>query len=136
MGKIMGKILALLGIVLILAVPVLADINQNARATGRNMMEVKVDQIAWNYGHGDINQDVNIHVTGNYQLLDQESRVIISDSDYDTDINNTQKGLNFIIVDLNQYGNNTGSGDIAQGINVLIDDNVQTVDQDVRVLIS
>ncbi|GEM_PF-1411496 len=137
----MKKILMMLAVILILMVPAVADINQNANLRGENMVLVRVDQVAWNYGSGDINQDIGIHVTGNYQMIDQDSKLVLMNSslvldpDYAADINNTIKGLNRIVIDLDQYGNNSGSGSIAQGIEVLVDDNVQILDQDIIVLI-
>ncbi|KCZ72053.1 hypothetical protein ANME2D_01454 [Candidatus Methanoperedens nitroreducens] len=137
----MKKILTTLAIILLLIVPAVADINQNARLRGENMVLVSVNQEAWNYGSGNINQDIGIHVTGNHQIIDQDSRLVLMNSslvldpDYAVDINNTMKGLNRIVIDLDQYGNNSGSGSIAQGIEVLVDDNVQILDQEIIVLI-
>lgn len=136
----MKKILAVLGVILILTIPALADVSQKARLNGENAMEVKVDQMAWNYGSGDIKQDVNVHVTGNIQMMDQDSITLIdgsliSDPDYSGFINNTMKGRNIIRIDLNQYGNNSGSGNIGQSINVLVDNNMQTLDQDIIVIV-
>ncbi len=136
----MKKILAVLGVMLILTIPALADISQKARLNGENAVDVKVDQMAWNYGSGDIKQDVNVHVTGNIQMMDQDSLTLmdgslISDPDYSGYVNNTMKGRNIIRIDLNQYGNNSGSGNIAQGISVLVDNNIQKLDQDVIVVL-
>jgi hypothetical protein len=136
----MKKILAVLGVMLILTIPALADISQKARLNGENAVDVKVDQMAWNYGSGDIKQDVNVHVTGNIQMMDQDSLTLmdgslISDPDYSGYVNNTIKGRNIIRIDLNQYGNNSGSGNIAQGISVLVDNNIQKLDQDVMVIL-
>ncbi len=136
----MKKILAVLGVMLILTVPALADVSQKARLNGENAMEVKVDQVAWNYGSGDIKQDISVQVTGNYQMIDQDSITLIdgsliADPDYSGFVNNTMKGRNVIRIGLNQYGNNSGSGNIGQSINVLVDNNVQTLDQDIIVII-
>ncbi len=135
----MKKILAMLGVMLILTVPALADVSQKAGLNGENAMEVKVDQVAWNAGSGDIEQDIGVQVTGNYQMMDQDSITLIdgsliSDPDSSGFVNNTMKGLNIIRIDLNQYGNNSGSGNIGQSINVLVDNNVQTLDQDIIVI--
>ncbi|SNQ62139.1 hypothetical protein [Candidatus Methanoperedens nitratireducens] len=136
----MKKILVVLGVILILTIPALADVGQKARLNGENAVIVKVDQIAWNYGSGDINQDMSVQVTGNYQMIDQDSMTLlggslISDSDYSAFVNNTMKGRNVIRIDLDQYGNNSGSGSIGQSINVLVDNNVQTLSQDIIVII-
>lgn len=114
-----------------LAAPVLADINQKASISGENGVVVTVNQEAWNYGSGDINQDVGVHVTGNTQIMDQDNVLVLSS---DGDVNSTITGLNLITVDLNQYGNNIGSGDISQGIEILVYNNVQIIDQDVVIL--
>lgn len=136
----MKTILIVLGVILILTIPALADVGQKARLNGENAVIVKVDQIAWNYGSGDINQDMSVQVTGNYQRIDQDSMTLlggslISDSDYSAFVNNTMKGRNIIWIDLDQHGNNSGSGSIGQSINVLVDNNVQTVNQDIVVII-
>lgn len=136
----MREILAVLVVILILTVPALADVGQRARLNGENAVEVRVDQVAWNYDSGDIKQDISVHVTGNYQMMDQDSITLIDGSlipntNYSGYVNNTIKGRNVIRVDLNQYGTNSGSGSIAQGINVLVDDNIQKLDQDVIVLL-
>lgn len=131
----MKEVSTLLAVILILAVPVLADINQKANLNGDNIIEVDIKQTAWNYGSGDIYQDISTHVTGNYQKLSQDSTVLISGSDHGFDINNTMKGMNLIVIDLEQYGNNSGSGNINQHIDVLVDSNVQILDQDITVLI-
>src|SRR5574341_372380 len=102
----MRKILAVLAIILILAVPVIADINQKAKLTGDNTVEIKVKQTAWNYGSGDINQDIGVLVKGNYQMVSQDSLVLISDSDYADNINNTMNGTNLIILNLDKFKKN------------------------------
>ena len=131
----MRKVLVLFAVILILAIPVLADTSQKAKIDGGNIVAIRVNQMAWNYGPGNINQDVGVRVTGNHQIIEQDSLIAIADPD-DTNVNNTMKGINLIKVDLNQYGNNTGSGNIEQGINVLVDNNYQTLDQDVVVAIA
>ncbi len=146
----MRKILVLLSVLLLAAFPVLADINQNANLNGGtdggnikknsdlyggNLIVVKVDQEAWNYGSGDINQDLDISVTGNIQMLDQYDDVMIADPDFEGDINNTIKGFNLIKIDVNQYGKNLNSGNISQGIFVEIEGNIQNLDQEVLVII-
>lgn len=136
----MKKIVAFLVVLLLLAAPALADIRQRANLNGDNVMEISVDQTAWNYNSGNIKQDVNVLVTGNYQDIDQDSIVLIggslaSDPEYTGKINNTMNGLNIIRVDLNQYGNNSGSGTLVQGIGILVSDNMQKIDQDIIVLI-
>src|SRR5574341_1014167 len=136
----MSKIIALLVVLLLFAAPVLADVRQKARLNGDNIMEISVDQVAWNYDAGSIKQDISVLVTGNYQEIDQDSLVMIGDSlasdpEYNGNISNTMNGLNLIRVDLNQYGNNSGSGTLVQGISVLVSDNMQKIDQDVIVLI-
>ncbi|VVB90122.1 Uncharacterised protein [uncultured archaeon] len=136
----MKKILAMLGVILILTIPALAEVSQKAKLNGENAVEVQVDQVAWNYGSGDIKQDISVQVTGNYQMMDQNSITVmdgslIPDTNYSGFVNNTIKGRNIIRVDLNQYGNNSGSGNMAQGINVLVDDNMQKLDQNVIVIL-
>jgi hypothetical protein len=136
----MKKILAMLGMILILTIPALAEVSQKAKLNGENAVEVKVDQVAWNYGSGDLKQDISVQVTGNYQMMDQNSITVmdgslIPDTNYSGFVNNTIKGRNIIRVDLNQYGNNSGSGNMAQGINVLVDDNMQKLDQNVIVIL-
>lgn len=140
----MRKISALLAVILVTAFPVLADINQNAGLSsgksannnlhGQNAVEVSVAQEAWNYGSGDINQDINVHVTGNIQTLSQDdSLVLISDPSYGFDVNNTMKGLNLIRLDLSQFANNSDSGNVAQSINVLMNNNIQLLEQNIDV---
>ena len=136
----MKKILAMLGVILILTIPALAEVSQKAKLNGENAVEVQVDQVAWNYVSGDIKQDISVQVTGNYQMMDQNSITVmdgslIPDTNYSGFVNNTIKGRNIIRVDLNQYGNNSGSGNMAQGINVLVDDNMQKLDQNVIVIL-
>ena len=146
----MRKILALLSVLLVAAFPVLADINQNANMNGGtdggnikknsdllggNLIVVKIDQEAWNYGSGDINQDIDISVTGNIQMLDQYDDVMIADPDFEGDINNTIKGFNLIKINIDQYGKNIASGNISQGIYVEIEGNIQNLDQEVLVII-
>ncbi len=138
------KILVML-VILILAGPVLADVNQQATLngennvkvksslTGENQIKIKINQEAWNMGPGDITQDIGVHVTGNVQLLDQDSIMVLSDSELD--VNNEMIGVNLISVDLNQYGSNSETGDISQGINLLIDNNVAMLNQDVIVIV-
>ncbi len=136
----MKKILAVLGVILILTIPALADVSQRASLNGENAVVVKVDQIAWNYGSGDINQDISVQVTGNYQMIDQDSITLINgslipDLNYSGVVNNTMKGRNIIRVDLNQYGDNSGNGNIVQSINVLVDNNMQRLDQNIIVVL-
>lgn len=134
----MKTISVLLAVVMIMAIPVLADIDQKATLSGEDNVEskVKVDQVAWNYDRGNISQDMGINISGNYQILDQDGSVLILDSDYADDINNTIKGHNLIKIDLSQYGKNTGSGDIDQGIKILVENNMQMLDQNSMVVIS
>ncbi|MCX9011271.1 MAG: hypothetical protein OIN66_09125 [Candidatus Methanoperedens sp.] len=136
----MKKIVAFLVVFLLFASPALADIRQKASLNGDNVMEINVDQRAWNYDAGDIRQDISVLVTGNYQEINQDNVVLVggspvSDPEYAGNISNTMNGLNIIRVDLNQYGNNSGSGILAQGINIQISDNMQKIDQDIIVLI-
>ena len=138
------KIIVILAI-LILAAPVLADVNQQATMnggnnvqvksslTGENQIKIKINQEAWNMGPGDINQDIGVHVTGNVQLLDQDSIMVISDSEFE--VNNEMIGINLISVDLNQYGSNSNIGNLSQGIDLLIDNNVAMLNQDVIVIV-
>src|SRR5574337_13163 len=119
----MKKLIAFLVVLLLFAAPALADIRQKANLNGDNVMEISVDQRAWNYDAGDIKQDISVLVAGNYQEIDQDSIVLIDgslvlDPEYAGNISNKMKGLNLIRVDLNQYGNNSGSGTIVQGINI------------------
>ncbi len=141
----MRKEILVILLIMILAAPVLADVNQQAtlnggnnvavksKLTGENQIKIKINQEAWNMGPGDINQDIGVHVTGNIQILDQDSIMVISD--HDLNVNNSMIGVNLISVDVNQYGNNSNSGNISQGINLLIDNNVATLDQDVVVVV-
>ncbi len=146
----MKKIFVLLFVLLVAAFPVLADINQNADLNGGtdggnikkssdlaggNLIVVNVDQEAWNYGTGDINQDIDISVTGNIQMLDQNDDMMIEDPGFDGEINNTIKGFNLIKINIDQYGKNIASGNISQGIEVEIEGNVQNLDQDVLVIV-
>jgi hypothetical protein len=138
------KISVLLAVILVMAFPVHADINQNAGLSsggsvgnnlhGQNAVEVSVAQEAWNYGSGDINQDLDIHVTGNIQTISQDDNfVLISDPAYAFDVNNTMKGLNTIRLDLSQYANNSDSGNIAQSMNVLMANNIQVIEQNIDI---
>jgi len=95
-----------------------------------------VDQVSWNYGNGNISQNIGINITGNEQILEQDGTLVILDPDYADDINNTIKGRNLIKIDLSQYGKNTGSGHIDQGINILVENNIQMLDQRSNVEIS
>ncbi len=134
----MRRISVLLAVVIILAIPVLANIDQKAALNGENNVESKVhvDQVAWSYGRGNISQDIGITITGNDQILDQDGTVLILDPDYADDISNTIKGNNLIKIDLTQYGKNTGSGNINQGIKILVENNMQMLDQHNKVFIS
>lgn len=127
----MLKVFIVLAVILILTMPALADANQKAKVAGDNVMDIKVKQTAWNYGSGSIKQDIDVLATGNVQKLSQDSQVLISDSDYDGNINNTMNGVNLIILDLDQYSKNMAQGDVAQGIEVTIEGNVQLLDQDI-----
>ena len=84
----MLKVFIVLAVILILTMPALADANQKAKIAGDNVMDIKVKQTAWNYGSGSIKQDIDVLATGNVQKLSQDSQVLISDSDYDGNINN------------------------------------------------
>lgn len=130
----MKKILALL-VVLIAAYPALADINQKADLNGGNAIIVEVKQVAYNYGSGDINQDANVRVSGNLMMADQNSLAVLWDSNYAGNITNNLNGVNLVKVDLFQYGNNIGSGDIYQGIEVEVEGNLQILDQRARVIV-
>ncbi len=134
----MKRISVLLAVVIIMVIPVLANIDQKATLNGETSekSKVEVDQVAWNYGRGNISQNIGINITGNEQILEQDGTVVILDSDYADDINNTIKGHNLIKIDLSQYGKNTGSGDIDQGINILVENNFQMLDQHSNVEIS
>lgn len=127
----MLKVFIALAVILILIMPALADVNQRAKVAGGNVLDIKVKQTAWNYGSGSIKQDTDVLATGNVQKLSQDSQVLISDSDYDGNINNTMNGINLIILDLDQYSKNMGQGNVAQGIEVTIEGNVQLLDQDI-----
>ena len=127
----MLKVFIALAVILILIMPALADVNQRAKVAGGNVLDIKVKQTAWNYGSGSIKQDTDVLATGNVQKLSQDSQVLISDSDYDGNINNTMNGVNLIILDLDQYSKNMGQGNVAQGIEVTIEGNVQLLDQDI-----
>ncbi len=132
MRKIM-VMLMVLPILLIATYPVLADVNQKADLNGGNAAVVKVSQIAWNLGNGDISQNIDVRVAGNYQKIDQDSLVIISD-DYEGNINNTINGINLIKVDLDQYSKNMGDGKVSQGIEVAVEGNIQILDQGILVI--
>ncbi len=127
----MLKVFIVLAVILILIMPALADVNQKAKVAGGNVMDIKVKQTAWNYGSGSIKQDTDVLATGNVQKLSQDSQVLISDSDYDGNVNNTMNGFNLILLNLDQYSKNMGQGNIAQGIEVTIEGNVQLLDQDI-----
>ena len=127
----MLKVFIALAVILILIMPALADVNQRAKVAGGNVLDIKVKQTAWNYGSGSIKQDTDVLATGNVQKLSQDSQVLISDSDYDGNINNTMNGINLIILDLDQYSKNMGQGNVAQGIEVTIEGNVQLLDQNI-----
>jgi len=134
----MKRISVLIAVVMIMAMPVLATIDQKATLNGETSSEskVEVDQVSWNYGKGNISQNIGINITGNEQILEQDGTVVILDPDYADDINNTINGHNLIKIDLSQYGKNTGSGDINQGINILVENNFQMLDQRSSVEIS
>ncbi len=127
----MLKVFIVLAVILILIMPALADVNQKAKVAGDNVMDIKIKQTAWNYGSGSIKQDIDVLATGNVQKLSQDSKVLISDSDYDGNINNTMNGVNLIILNLDQYSKNMAQGNVAQGIDVTIEGNVQLLDQDI-----
>ncbi len=127
----MLKVFIVLAVILILIMPALADVNQRAKVAGGNVMDIKVKQTAWNYGSGSIKQDTDVLATGNVQILSQDSQVHISDPDYDGNINNTMNGVNLIILNLDQYSKNMAQGNVAQGIDVTIEGNVQLLDQDI-----
>ncbi len=127
----MLKVFIALAVILILIMPALADVNQKAKVAGGNVLDIKVKQTAWNYGSGSIKQDTDVLATGNVQKLSQDSQVLISDSDYDGNINNTMNGINLIILNLDQYSKNMAQGNVAQGIEVTIEGNVQLLDQDI-----
>ncbi len=125
----MKKITASLAIILICIIPVSADVDQKAKLNGDNVITVKVNQEAWNYGSGSVKQEMEVSVTGNYQTISQDTLVGISDPDYEGYINNTINGFNLIKVDLNQEATNRASGNIVQGIDVVVEGNIQTLDQ-------
>ncbi len=131
------KIIAALAFILIavsaLSFPVHADINQKADLNGGNAAVVRVNQEAWNYGSGNVNQYTGVLVSGNIQMLDQDNVVVIEDPN--ATVNNTMNGINLIKVDLNQNAENHGSGNIAQGIEVTIEGNIQITDQSINVLL-
>ncbi len=140
----MSKISVLLAVILVMAFPVLADINQNAglssggtvgnNLVGKNIVEVSIAQEAWNYGKGNINQDIEVDITGNIQTISQDDNlVLISDPAYEFDVNNTMKGLNIIRLDLSQYANNSNSGNVAQRINALMAGNIQLLEQSIDI---
>lgn len=134
----MGKIIPLLVVVILfIAVPALADINQkaniNGASKGENVIQVSVKQNAYNYGSGNINQNVGVHASGNFQSLDQDNSVVVL-GDL-ADVNSTITGINLIKIDLEQYGNNTGPGNTAQGIDVVVENNVQYLDQDTSIVL-
>jgi hypothetical protein len=60
---------------------------------------------------------------------------MIGDSEYDGDINNTMNGLNMIRVDLDQFAENRDSGIIGQGIEILVSQNIQDLDQEIVIMI-
>jgi hypothetical protein len=130
----MKKILVLMAI-MIFAIPVLADINQKADFDGGNIISVKVSQIAFNYGSGDINQYMNVDVSNNIQMSDQDSIVVIVDNDFEGNVTTNLKGINLIKLDLDQFANNTASGNISQGIEVQIEGNMNILDQGGFILI-
>ncbi len=131
------KIIAALAFILITAIalslPVNADINQKADLNGGNAAVVKVKQEAWNYGSGNVNQYTGVLVSGNIQILDQNNVVVITDPD--ATVNDTMNGVNLIKVDLNQNAKNYGSGNVAQGIEVTVEGNIQITDQNINVLL-
>ena len=130
------KVLTVIAVALILISPALADVNQRSKMTGDNVIDIKVRQTAWNYGSGNINQDINVIAAGNYQMISQDNIVLISDPDYAGDINNTMNGVNIIRLNLDQFSKNMGKGNVAQGIEVAIEGNVQILDQDVILAIA
>jgi len=125
------KVLTVIAVALILISPALSDVNQRSKMAGDNVIDIKVRQTAWNYGSGNINQDINVIATGNYQMISQDNIVLISDPDYAGDINNTMNGVNLIRLNLDQFSKNMGKGNVAQGIEVTIEGNVQILDQDI-----
>jgi hypothetical protein len=133
----MMKIIAALAFILIVAsalsLPVHADINQKADLNGGNAAVVEVKQEAWNYGSGNVNQYTGVLVSGNIQILDQNNVVVITDPD--ATVNDTMNGINLIKVDLNQNAKNYGSGNVAQGIEVTVEGNIQITDQSINVLL-
>lgn len=140
----MSKISVLLAVILVMAFPVLADINQNAGLSsgksannnlhGQNAVEVSIAQEAWNYGKGDINQDIEVDISGNIQKISQDDNlVLISDPAYTFDVNNTMKGFNLLRLDLSQYANNSNSGNVEQRINALMAGNIQLLEQSIDI---
>jgi len=131
----MRNILTLFVVLIIAATPVLADVNQKADLTGENAIEIKVGQTAWNYGSGDIYQNIGVDVIGNLQTLYQDDVVMIADPESVGDINNTINGLNMIRVDLNQFAESHSSGITSQGIDILVTQNIQDLDQEIVVMV-
>lgn len=131
----MRRILAVLAVILIAALPVFADINQKADLKGANIIDIKVGQTAWNFGSGNIDQNIKADVGGIVQLIDQDSVVFITDPDSAGNINNTLHGVNLIRFDLDQYSKNYASGNVSQYIELEVEGIVQRLDQDARVFI-
>ncbi len=131
----MRKILTLFAVLIIAATPVLADVYQKADLTGENAVDIKVDQTAWNHGNGNIYQNIGVKVTGNMQVMDQDNIVMISDSDYSGNVNTTITGLNIIRIDMNQFADNAGSGDVGQSADILVTGNLQELDQEILLMI-
>lgn len=131
----MRRILAVLVLVCITAYPVLADINQKADLNGDNKIVVRVAQMAWNHGDGDVNQNAFVRAAGNIQMINQDSLVVISDDNYSGNINNSFNGNNSIRLDLLQFTQNYASGNVSQGIEVVIEGNIQILDQDAFVIV-
>lgn len=134
----MKKISIMLVIALILilpALPALADINQKADLNNGNVIVVKVRQEAWNYGKGDINQNVDVRVSGNLQMADQDSVVFIKDPRFEGELNSTLRGINIISIDLDQIANNFNSGNVSQGIEVEIVGNMNILDQEAMIIV-
>lgn len=109
----------------------------NNTLKGLNLIEINSDQYGKITGSGNLTQGLDVIVTGNEQILDQNNNVIVglSDSENTVDINNTLKGFNYILNDLRQNGINTGSIDIAQSIGMLVDGSIQKLKQIVKVVI-
>ena len=131
----MRRIIVLLLVFISLISPVMGDVNQSADLTGGNTVKIKAVQQAWNFGSGDINQDLDVLVTGNIQMVDQDSIGLIHDAEDNVNINNEMKGFNLIVVDLIQYAKNKGSGDTDQNIGIKVSGNIQMIDQDIILLI-